>query len=93
MPEQSALNPQRRQRMQPLIFASCRVSPQFSQKSTGVTAGVGALGGGRGGSGTAHMMHRDAAPRLPAANEQQRLIVQLGAVRARGGDDAVRDFT
>ena len=36
IPEQSALKPHRRHRIHPLIFASCRVSPQFSQKSTGV---------------------------------------------------------
>lgn len=56
--------------MQPLIFASCRVSPQFSQKSTGVTAGAGWTGAtkdglvvtrgdaliGERGSGTADIM-------------------------------------
>ena len=40
--------------MQPLIFASWRVSPQFSQKSTGVAcrnAGAGVAGDGNGGAG------------------------------------------
>jgi len=52
IPEQSALKPQRKQRMQPLILASWRVSPQFSQKSTGVAlraAGHGDAGGVEGG--------------------------------------------
>ena len=69
-PEQSALKPQRKQRMQPLIFASWRVSPQFSQKSTGVEPGDGASGelawvddsrlvtGGASGFCTMPIMHR-----------------------------------
>ncbi len=51
MPEQSALKPQRRQRMQPLILASCRVSPQFSQKSMGTALGGGAAGSRVGAGG------------------------------------------
>ena len=61
IPEQSALKPHRRQRMQPLIFASWRVSPQFSQKSTGVGVdGVGGGGEAEVSGATADIMHRRA---------------------------------
>jgi hypothetical protein len=93
IPEQSALKPQRKQRMQPLIFASCRVSPQFSQKSTGVLArvdaAVGAGGTSDGGVGGCRTkgagLCTDLSCTVAPANQEQCLIVGLGAMRARSG--------
>ena len=64
---QSNLKAQRRQRMQPLTFASCCVSPQFGQTvvdsvSAGAAAGRGRAGSGRGVNPVPIPQHTTAVP-------------------------------
>src|SRR6187397_705789 len=75
--------------MQPLTFASWRVSPQFSQKSVAMSAdlrsGDRVLGCETGLSTAAYCNSTD-------ADQEQRLIVDLGPVRSGRGDDPLGEL-